>query len=73
MAADLKWLDGMLNAWIQGSQMIQKHDDARSSQAGAPRLDGFFHAAFAFAVSLRAIAGIGIPHTLHGLTLARPA
>jgi uncharacterized membrane protein len=50
--------------------MSESHDDARTGRVEAHRLDGFFDAAFAFAVSLLAIAGAEIPHSLHDLLLA---
>lgn len=50
--------------------MSDQHDAARVGRVEAHRLDGFIDAAFAFAVSVLAIAGADVPHSLHDLLLA---
>lgn len=50
--------------------MSEQHDAAQSGRVEAHRLDGFIDAAFAFAVSVLAIAGAEVPHSLHDLLLA---
>src|ERR1700761_4665026 len=47
----------------------QQHDAAHVGRVEAHRLDGFIDAAFAFAVSVLAIAGAETPHSLHDLLL----
>jgi uncharacterized membrane protein len=47
----------------------QQHDAAHVGRVEAHRLDGFIDAAFAFAVSVLAIAGAEAPHSLHDLLL----
>jgi uncharacterized membrane protein len=66
----LKHQDETSDVRMQGVDMSQQHGDTRSGRVEAHRLDAFFDAAFAFAVSLLAIAGTEIPQTLHDLTLA---
>lgn len=50
--------------------MSGQHDTAREGRIEAHRLDGFIDAVFAFAVSVLAIAGAEIPHSLHDLMVA---
>lgn len=50
--------------------MSEQHDAANAGRIEAHRLDGFIDAAFAFAVSVLAIAGAEVPHNLHDLLLA---
>ncbi|GGA26217.1 TMEM175 family protein [Dyella nitratireducens] len=50
--------------------MSEQHDAAQSGRVEAHRLDGFIDAAFAFAVSVLAIAGAEVPHSMHDLLLA---
>lgn len=50
--------------------MSEQHNTAHAGRVEAHRLDGFFDAAFAFAVSVMAIAGAEVPHSLHDLLLA---
>jgi len=50
--------------------MSEQHDAAHTGRVEAHRLDGFIDAAFAFAVSVLAIAGAEVPHNLHDLVLA---
>jgi len=50
--------------------MSEQHDAAQSGRVEAHRLDGFIDAAFAFAVSVLAIAGAEVPRNLHDLLLA---
>lgn len=47
--------------------MSEQHDALRAGRVEAHRLDGFIDAAFAFAVSVLAIAGTEAPHSLHDL------
>lgn len=49
--------------------MNDRHDAGHAGRVEAHRLDGFFDAAFAFAVSVLAIAGAETPHSLHDLLL----
>lgn len=49
--------------------MSETHDTAHGGRIEAHRLDGFIDAAFAFAVSVLAIAGAEVPHSLHDLLL----
>lgn len=49
--------------------MTEEHDAARAGRVEAHRLDGFIDAAFAFAVSVLAIAGAEAPHSLRDLLL----
>lgn len=49
--------------------MSEEHDVSRAGRVEAHRLDGFIDAAFAFAVSVLAIAGAEAPHSLHDLLL----
>lgn len=50
--------------------MSEQRDASHSGRVEVHRLDGFIDAAFAFAVSVLAIAGAEIPHNLHDLVLA---
>jgi uncharacterized membrane protein len=50
--------------------MSEQDESARVGHVEAHRLDGFIDAAFAFAVSVMAIAGADVPHSLHDLMLA---
>jgi uncharacterized membrane protein len=50
--------------------MKRQHDTAREGRIEAHRLDGFIDAVFAFAVSVLAIAGAEVPHSLHDLMVA---
>lgn len=50
--------------------MSEQHDAAHSGRVEAHRLDGFIDAAFAFAVSVLAIAGAEVPHNLQDLLQA---
>jgi hypothetical protein len=45
--------------------MNERHDAGHVGRVEAHRLDGFIDAAFAFAVSVLAIAGAEAPHSLH--------
>src|SRR5215469_12467050 len=47
-----------------------QHDASHVGRVEAHRLDGFIDAAFAFAVSVLAIAGAEVPHSLHDLIMA---
>ncbi|GAB2567935.1 DUF1211 domain-containing protein [Dyella jejuensis] len=49
---------------------MSEHDAAHVGRVEAHRLDGFIDAAFAFAVSVMAIAGAETPHSLHDLLRA---
>jgi uncharacterized membrane protein len=49
---------------------MSEHDSAQHGRIEAHRLDGFIDAAFAFAVSVLAIAGAEMPHDLHDLLAA---
>ena len=49
--------------------MSEAHDASHAGRVEAHRLDGFIDAAFAFAVSVLAIAGTEVPHSLHDLLL----
>ena len=53
----------------KGKIMSEQHDAAHVGRVEAHRLDGFIDAAFAFAVSVLAIAGAEAPHSLHDLLL----
>ncbi|GGA12532.1 TMEM175 family protein [Dyella caseinilytica] len=50
--------------------MSERDDSTHAGRVEAHRLDGFIDAAFAFAVSVLAIAGAEVPHSLHDLILA---
>ena len=50
--------------------MDEQQRERRAGLIEAHRLDGFFDAAFAFAVSILAIAGTEVPHDLHEMLLA---
>lgn len=50
--------------------MSEQHDATHGGRVEAHRLDGFIDAAFAFAVSVLAIAGAEVPRSLHDLLLA---
>lgn len=50
--------------------MSEQHDATQSGRIEVHRLDGFIDAAFAFAVSVLAIAGAEMPRSLHDLLLA---
>jgi uncharacterized membrane protein len=50
--------------------MSEQDEHAHVGRVEAHRLDGFIDAAFAFAVSVMAIAGAEVPHTLHDLLLS---
>lgn len=50
--------------------MSEQHDAAQGGRIEIHRLDGFIDAAFAFAVSVLAIAGAEVPHNLHDLLQA---
>ncbi|MBE1159352.1 TMEM175 family protein [Dyella acidiphila] len=50
--------------------MSEPDESAHVGRVEAHRLDGFIDAAFAFAVSVMAIAGAEVPHSLHDLMLA---
>lgn len=50
--------------------MSEQHDAAHTGRVEAHRLDGFIDAAFAFAVSVLAIAGAEVPHSLQDLVPA---
>jgi uncharacterized membrane protein len=50
--------------------MSEQDESLHVGRVEAHRLDGFIDAAFAFAVSVMAIAGVEVPHTLHDLMLA---
>jgi uncharacterized membrane protein len=62
---------GRLGLGYKGSMHIMndRHDAGHAGRVEAHRLDGFFDAAFAFAVSVLAIAGAETPHSLHDLLL----
>jgi uncharacterized membrane protein len=53
----------------KGKVMSEQHDASRAGRVEAHRMDGFIDAAFAFAVSVLAIAGAEVPHSLHDLLL----
>ncbi|GLQ89572.1 TMEM175 family protein [Dyella flagellata] len=50
--------------------MSEQHDATQGGRVEVHRLDGFIDAAFAFAVSVLAIAGAEVPRSLHDLLLA---
>lgn len=50
--------------------MDEQQRERRAGLIEAHRLDGFFDAAFAFAVSILAIAGTEVPRDLHGMLVA---
>lgn len=50
--------------------MSEQHDAAHAGRVEAHRLDGFIDAAFAFAVSVLAIAGAEVPHSMQDLVSA---
>ncbi|RUL74858.1 TMEM175 family protein [Dyella choica] len=50
--------------------MSEQHDAAQGGRVEVHRLDGFIDAAFAFAISVLAIAGAEVPHSLHDFALA---
>jgi len=50
--------------------MSEQDESAHAGRLEVHRLDGFIDAAFAFAVSVMAIAGAEVPHSLHDLMLA---
>jgi|HubBroStandDraft_5_1064220.scaffolds.fasta_scaffold162840_2 uncharacterized membrane protein len=60
---------GRLLPGHKGENMSEQHEAAHVGRVEAHRLDGFIDAAFAFAVSVLAIAGAEAPHSLHDLLL----
>ncbi|MFK2901866.1 DUF1211 domain-containing protein [Dyella jejuensis] len=50
--------------------MSEQHGGPGAGRVEAHRIDSFVDAAFAFAVSVMAIAGAEVPHSLHDLLLA---